>query len=629
MRSLFVALRPISRSHPPSRLPPPEKKPFDRRPTPGAPESLGFPDHPHPRGDPQSGERAGTPQHAAQGLEGAGGYRHFLLGLDDPGCAALRSARALLSHLEGNGERVLSRPGSEPDPAFARLHGTGARIDPARLASGTAERRCPAPRSGSRPRWWSRPRRAPPCRARGTPRPFPGRQRHGRRVEPERRAAGRGWLDTRARPKHNPRGRGPACLAESAGGTLSCCPFRLAPCPHQPAAGSRASFSSVSPLRAQEKRPLRIDDLFALRDVSSPQIAPDGASVVFTVRSMDVAKDKSDTDIYRVPMAGGDAVRLTSSPKPETRPRFSPDGRQIAFLSGREGKKSQVFLLPVAGGEAVKLTDYKGGVSDFAWSPDGDEAGARGERPRSRRAAGRGGQGRRGRRQEDAQAHRPATASVQARRGGLPPRPSHPPPRLRRERQDHGPGHDRRVRRFEPGVVARRAGPRLRQQPHGRAGCEPEHRHLPGGAPRGGHGPRAHDAIPPRPARPRSAPTASSWPTWRAAIPRTCGTARITSRWCRWPVAEPPPHEGARPEPGGGASMEPRRPVHPLPRRRSGQRAPGPRARGRRVGREGRLGRSGALVVGAGQQGGAGRPREPVGSSPRRSRGSRPPACSA
>jgi dipeptidyl aminopeptidase/acylaminoacyl peptidase len=122
---------------------------------------------------------------------------------------------------------------------------------------------------------------------------------------------------------------------------------------------------------ADDRRSLQVDDLFAIRDVGGPQISPDGGSVVFTVRSLDPVKDKVDTDIYRIPMAGGEAVRLTTSPKPDTRPRFSPDGRQIAFLSGREGKKTQVFLLPAAGGEAAKLTDYKGGVSDLAWSPDG------------------------------------------------------------------------------------------------------------------------------------------------------------------------------------------------------------------------------------------------------------------
>jgi dipeptidyl aminopeptidase/acylaminoacyl peptidase/TolA-binding protein len=124
------------------------------------------------------------------------------------------------------------------------------------------------------------------------------------------------------------------------------------------------------PAPAQEKRTLRVDDLFALREVGDPRLSPEGSQVAFTVRSLDAKKDKRDTDVYVVPAAGGEALRLTASPKAETHPRFSPDGKYLAFLSGREGKKSQVYLLPRAGGEAIKLTDFKGGVGDLAWSPD-------------------------------------------------------------------------------------------------------------------------------------------------------------------------------------------------------------------------------------------------------------------
>ena len=119
-----------------------------------------------------------------------------------------------------------------------------------------------------------------------------------------------------------------------------------------------------------DQRPLSVDDLFALKSVGAPVLSPDGSLVAYTVRTMDLAKDKSDSDIYMVPFAGGDPLRLTSSPKSEGHPRFSPDGRWIAFLSAREGDKSQVFLLSRAGGEAVRLTDMKGGVSGFEWSPD-------------------------------------------------------------------------------------------------------------------------------------------------------------------------------------------------------------------------------------------------------------------
>src|SRR5262245_25269918 len=120
-----------------------------------------------------------------------------------------------------------------------------------------------------------------------------------------------------------------------------------------------------------EPRPLRVDDLYTLKVVRDPRVSPDGKWVAYTVTSLDAKEDAADADVYMAPLAGGEAVRVTASKKSETAPRWSPDGRYLAFLSGREGKKTQVWLLPRAGGEGVKLTDYKGSVSDPAWSPDG------------------------------------------------------------------------------------------------------------------------------------------------------------------------------------------------------------------------------------------------------------------
>ena len=119
-----------------------------------------------------------------------------------------------------------------------------------------------------------------------------------------------------------------------------------------------------------DERPLRVDDLFALKDVADPQLSPDGRFVAYSVRTLDAKKDKADRDIYLAPLDGGEALRLTSSPKSESTPRFSPDGEWIAFLSSREGSHTQVYLMSRRGGEAVKLTDYKASVSDLAWSPD-------------------------------------------------------------------------------------------------------------------------------------------------------------------------------------------------------------------------------------------------------------------
>ncbi len=143
------------------------------------------------------------------------------------------------------------------------------------------------------------------------------------------------------------------------------------------AALALATVSLSSSPAAQGKRPLKVDDIFALKTVGDPQISPDGAWVAYTVSQMDAKKDDSDTDIYMAPLAGGAAVRLTTSAQSETSPRWSPDGRYLAFLSGRDassgsgpGGKTQVWLLDRRGGEAQKLTDYKASVSTLAWSPD-------------------------------------------------------------------------------------------------------------------------------------------------------------------------------------------------------------------------------------------------------------------
>ncbi len=123
------------------------------------------------------------------------------------------------------------------------------------------------------------------------------------------------------------------------------------------------------------KRAITIDDLSRVREVADPQRSPEGDWVAYTVRSVDVEKDKRDNDIWMARWDGSEEIRVTSSPENESDPRFSPDGKYLAFLASRgdedEKKKgAQVWLLRRAGGEALKLTDIKGGVSALAWSPD-------------------------------------------------------------------------------------------------------------------------------------------------------------------------------------------------------------------------------------------------------------------
>jgi len=110
--------------------------------------------------------------------------------------------------------------------------------------------------------------------------------------------------------------------------------------------------------------------------VADPQVSPDGQWIAYGVGTIDAEKDKRDSDLWMVSWDGAQRVRLTSTPEAgESRPRWSPDAKYLAFLASRgdeeERKKgAQVWLLNRAGGEAQKLTDIKGGVADYAWSPD-------------------------------------------------------------------------------------------------------------------------------------------------------------------------------------------------------------------------------------------------------------------
>src|SRR6185295_13043450 len=73
---------------------------------------------------------------------------------------------------------------------------------------------------------------------------------------------------------------------------------------------------------------------------------------------------------WLVSTTGGEPLRLTNNKKNDNQPRWSPDGKRIAFLSARE-EKPQIFLISPFGGEPEKLTDSKSGVTSFQWSPDG------------------------------------------------------------------------------------------------------------------------------------------------------------------------------------------------------------------------------------------------------------------
>ena len=131
----------------------------------------------------------------------------------------------------------------------------------------------------------------------------------------------------------------------------------------------RIFFFSLPALAA---RPMTIEDNLLTVRVADPQLSPDGKSVAFVRTTTDLASGKRNADIWIVPADGSAPPRaLTRHEKADNAPRFSPDGKTLAFVSTRSGVP-QVYLLDLSGGEPRKLTDVSAGVQDpLVFSPDG------------------------------------------------------------------------------------------------------------------------------------------------------------------------------------------------------------------------------------------------------------------
>ncbi|HEX7001500.1 MAG TPA: S9 family peptidase [Trueperaceae bacterium] len=136
-------------------------------------------------------------------------------------------------------------------------------------------------------------------------------------------------------------------------------------------------------------RQLKTEDLFDLRFVSDPQVSPAGNRVAAVVTSIvrgegeDPPRYRSRVHLFDVangePPGGSETstgadTEFTRSPFKDFSPRFSPDGKQMAFLSVREEKKPpQLYVMPLSGGEARQLTHHETGVREFCWHPGGAE----------------------------------------------------------------------------------------------------------------------------------------------------------------------------------------------------------------------------------------------------------------
>src|SRR5580765_1347106 len=147
-----------------------------------------------------------------------------------------------------------------------------------------------------------------------------------------------------------------------------------------------ACVLALAGLTAAQPSPRGItpEDYFSFEFISDPQIAPDGKLVAYVVTKVDRAQNRRNSSILMAATDGSRAPwQFTTSPQSSTSPRWSPDGKSLAFLSSRPEPaagaagasaaepRTQVYLLSMNGGEAKRITNLKNGVSQFRWSPDG------------------------------------------------------------------------------------------------------------------------------------------------------------------------------------------------------------------------------------------------------------------
>ena len=147
-------------------------------------------------------------------------------------------------------------------------------------------------------------------------------------------------------------------------------------------------FAIASTIAGQSLRGITPEDYFAFEFLSDPHISPDGKLVAYVVTKIDRAQNRRNSLIWMVATDGAKPPwQFTTSPQSANSPRWSPDGRALAFMSSRpsegqgagaaagntEPARSQVYLLSMSGGEARRVTNLKNGVNSFQWSPDGNQ----------------------------------------------------------------------------------------------------------------------------------------------------------------------------------------------------------------------------------------------------------------
>jgi len=124
--------------------------------------------------------------------------------------------------------------------------------------------------------------------------------------------------------------------------------------------------ASIAGATVAQNRTYTVEDLMKVKRVGDPQISPDGRWVAFTLGEVNFDANRTLTQIYVTPIGGGELKRLTEGEQSSTSPRWSPDGKKIAFITG-----SQVWTMDSDGDHKDQVTKISTGAAAPVWSPDG------------------------------------------------------------------------------------------------------------------------------------------------------------------------------------------------------------------------------------------------------------------
>ena len=119
-----------------------------------------------------------------------------------------------------------------------------------------------------------------------------------------------------------------------------------------------------------QKKPFDVNALLDLKRIADPQISPDGRLVAFQVTTVDVPGNKKPMQIWTVSIDGVAPRQITHEGDNNQRPRWSPDGKRIAYISDRGGS-SQIWTMDPDGGNAKQVTNLSTDADGVIYSPDG------------------------------------------------------------------------------------------------------------------------------------------------------------------------------------------------------------------------------------------------------------------